>query len=137
MDHFATLGFFIYDTATRTVCYTNAAHHPLLVIRGSEKKVYKIDTDGLPLGIEKNSQYGQKQFKIKTGDMLMLYTDGIIEAMNGKGEQYSYETLERIILDNYALTPDEISEKIVSDIKVFVGNAPQHDDQTMLILKVQ
>jgi phosphoserine phosphatase RsbU/P len=137
MDHFATLGFFIYDTQTKTVNYTNAAHHPLLVIRSQEKKIFKIDTDGLPLGIEKESKYGQKSFKIRQGDMLMLYTDGIIEAMNGKGEQYTYETLERIILNNSDLMPNEITEKIVSDIKLFVGNAPQHDDQTMLIMKVQ
>jgi len=136
MDHFATLGFFIYDTVTREVTYSNAAHHPLIVYHNETKTIEKMDTDGLPIGIEKTAKYGQKKFTLAEGDMIMLYTDGIVEAMNSKGEQFTYESLEKIFLENTNLLPKELIDKINENIKTFVGNAGQHDDQTMLIMKV-
>jgi sigma-B regulation protein RsbU (phosphoserine phosphatase) len=136
IDHFATLSFMIYDQKTGKMTYSNAAHHPLLIFKKKTGKLESIDTEGLPIGIERGTKYEQKSFRIEKGDVAVLYTDGIIEAMNANGEQYTFESLAKVVLKNAHLSPNELIEKIKSDLKVFVGNAPQHDDQTLLLMKV-
>jgi sigma-B regulation protein RsbU (phosphoserine phosphatase) len=136
IDHFATLSFMIYDQNSGKITYSNAAHHPLLIYRKKTGKLESIDTEGLPIGIERGTKYEQKSFKIDTGDVAVLYTDGIIEAMNSDGEQYSFESLAKVVLKNAHLSPNDLIDKIKADLKVFVGNAPQHDDQTLLLMKV-
>lgn len=136
LDRFATMCFLTYDQNTRHIEYSNAAHHPLLIYRAANMDFESFDTEGIPIGLEKNSVYGQQSMDLYPGDIIILYTDGIIEAMNVKNEQYSLEALEKIIKKNYTLTPKEIVELILQDIDEFVGKAKQHDDQTILVMKV-
>ncbi len=136
IDRFATMSFLTYDETTGEIVYSNAAHHPLLLFRAKTGTLENIDTEGLPIGIERAAKYGQKRFKMGKGDVAVLYTDGIIEAMNQTGEQYTFERFSRLIRDNATLTTDEIIAKIQSDLKAFVGPAPQHDDQTLMLMKV-
>lgn len=134
-DHFATLAFVIYDQKSGEVVYANAAHPPLLVYRSKTKRLEQVDTKGLPLGIEKNAQYGQKRFRLEKGDLLILYTDGIVEAMNPEGRQYTLKTLGNIIVQGSMLHPKDLVRRIEADLKKFVGKAKQHDDQTLLLMK--
>jgi sigma-B regulation protein RsbU (phosphoserine phosphatase) len=136
IDRFATMSFLTYDENTGEVIYSNAAHHPLLLFRAKTGTLENIDTEGLPIGIERSAKYGQKRFKLGHGDLAVLYTDGIIEAMNQAGEQYTYERFSRLIRDNAALSTDQMITKIQSDLNAFVGPAPQHDDQTLMLMKV-
>jgi sigma-B regulation protein RsbU (phosphoserine phosphatase) len=136
IDRFATMSFLTYDENTGEVIYSNAAHHPLLIFRAKTATLESIDTEGLPIGIERAAKYAQKRFKLYKGDVAVLYTDGIIEAMNQTGEQFTYERFAKLIQDNAALTTDEIIAKLKADLKAFVGPAPQHDDQTLMLMKV-
>lgn len=136
IDHFATLSFLKYDPETKTIEYSNAGHHPLMLYRAKTKTIESVDTPGLPIGIEPSTEYTQKTIQFYTGDIALLYTDGIIEAMNTEGEQYSYESLEKYVKENYTQTSEEIVSGLHQDIKAFVGKAKQHDDQTLLALKV-
>lgn len=135
IDHFATLSFLTFDQESGEVLYSNAAHHPLMLWRANTKKIETIDTEGLPLGIERNMKYAQKRFVLQKGDVILLYTDGIIEAMDSNGQQYSYDALKKIVTQNAIKTPSELITSIKADIKKFVGNARQHDDQTLLLMK--
>ncbi len=137
IDRFATMSFLTYDETSGEVIYSNAAHHPLLLFRAKTGTLENIDTEGLPIGIERSAKYGQKRFKLDHGDLAVLYTDGIIEAMNQAGEQYTYERFSRLIRDNAALSTDQMIAKIQSDLNDFVGPAPQHDDQTLMLMKVK
>jgi sigma-B regulation protein RsbU (phosphoserine phosphatase) len=130
------MSFLTYDESSGEVIYSNAAHHPLLLFRAKTATLENIDTEGLPIGIERAAKYGQKRFKMAKGDLAVLYTDGIIEAMNQTGEQYTFERFSRLIRDNASLSTDEMIAKIKSDLKAFVGPAPQHDDQTLMLMKV-
>ena len=136
IDRFATLSFMTFDETTGEVIYSNAAHHPLLIFRAKTATLENVDTEGLPIGIERTAKFGQKRFKLEKGDIAILYTDGIIEAMNQAGEQYTYEKFAQVVQENSALSTHELIEKIKSDLKAFVGPAPQHDDQTLLLMKV-
>ncbi len=136
IDHFATLAYLSFDRNASEVVYSNAAHHPLLVYKRKLNKLMEIDTPGLPIGIEKNTKYAQKRFGVEKGDIIVLYTDGIIEAMNEAGEQYSIGSLKRVIMDNVSLPADELVDRIKSDLEGFVGKARQHDDETIVVMKV-
>lgn len=137
IERFATLSFLTYDTAARTIEYSNAAHHPLMIYRAASAAIESIDTEGLPIGLEPQTKYGLATATLEPGDILVLYTDGVIEAMNMKGEQYSYESLAKIIQENKDMEPDDLTEIIKTDIENFVGNAKQHDDQTLLLMKIR
>ena len=70
------------------------------------------------------------------GDIVCLYTDGIIEAMNTEGEQYGYERLARYIRENADKVSRELTAGVRADVATFVGKAKQHDDQSFLIMKI-
>ncbi len=137
LGHYATLSFLTFDPVKNEVEYSNAGHHPLLLYRKSKDKLIKIDTHGIPIGVEGSSKYQQKRFKVEKDDIILLYTDGIIEARNNKKEEYGIESLLRIVKEQAELSPDELSKVIIDDINKFVGRAGQHDDQTLLILKIK
>ncbi|HVP20130.1 MAG TPA: GAF domain-containing SpoIIE family protein phosphatase, partial [Spirochaetia bacterium] len=86
IDHFATIGMLIYDQARREALYANAAHLPLLVYRRRTGALAKLDAKGLPIGVERDAGYEQKRVPLEPGDVLLLCTDGIIEAMNADGK---------------------------------------------------
>jgi sigma-B regulation protein RsbU (phosphoserine phosphatase) len=135
IDRYATLSILAYDEASRSIQYSNAAHHPLLVYRASAEKMEQVDTEGLPIGIDRGSAYRMKQLALNPGDIAVLYTDGITEAMNQEGEQYSLERLAAILKSNYTKKAEELKKVIQKDLVDFTGSAKQHDDQTLVILK--
>ncbi|MCK4543033.1 MAG: SpoIIE family protein phosphatase [Spirochaetales bacterium] len=136
IDHFATLCFLTFDTESRIVEYSNAGHHPLLLYRSKSGQVENIDTEGLPIGIEPKAEYEKRRIQLSSEDILILYTDGIIESMDADGNQYEYENLEKFVLSHPYMKPEELTNAIRDDINKFVGNTKQHDDQTLLVLKV-
>jgi anti-anti-sigma factor len=97
VDHFATIGLCIYDQANRQAVYANAAHLPLLVYRASSSKLLRVDAEGLPIGVEREGKYGQRRFELERGDILILCTDGILEAMSPKSEQYGLKRLADVV----------------------------------------
>ncbi|MFO8065224.1 MAG: PP2C family protein-serine/threonine phosphatase [Spirochaetota bacterium] len=137
LDHYATMGYLIYDQDSREVTYANAAHHPLLVYRKKTSKLLQVDTEGLPIGIERDAKYAQKRFTVESGDMLVLYTDGMVEAMNEQGTQYGLQSLKEAVKRFPDAEPQQLVDNVMADLEAFVGNARRHDDQTMLAMKVQ
>jgi sigma-B regulation protein RsbU (phosphoserine phosphatase) len=137
LDHFATVAVLIYDQKRREIEYSNAAHLPLLVYRQKTGSTFKVDTEGLPIGIEKDARYQLKRFPLETGDVILLCTDGIIEAMNPAGQQYGVAGVRRMLEKGAVLPPEELVGAIREDLGRFVGTARQHDDQTLLVMKVQ
>ena len=135
LDHYATIGFFIYNYKTYELIYSNAAHVPLVIFKKDNKKFLEIETKGLPIGIDKSSRYFQKRIKFEKGDIALMITDGIIEATNEKGEHFSLKNIQKIILENYKNNADEIATKIKIALKIFLNNSTQRDDQTVVILK--
>jgi len=135
-DLFATAMFLVFDPETGSLEYSNAAHLPAVLYREASREITYLDTEGLPLGIDRNSEYEWSGTKLERGDILLLYTDGINETMNSEKEQYGRERLNSIIMENCRFTPDEISETLSEDINSFRGNTPPHDDRTFLLLKI-
>ena len=135
IDRYATLSILCYDEANRSIQYANAAHHPLLIYRSATQKLETVDTEGLPIGIDRASAYKMKTLSLNAGDIAMLHTDGITEAMNLEGEQYSLERLSDVLRLNNTKKAEELKTMIQKDLNDFTGAAKQHDDQTLVILK--
>jgi len=137
IDHFATIGVLIYDQGRREAQYANAAHLPLMVYRHRTGTLGKLDAKGLPIGVERDASYELKNLHVEPGDVLVLCTDGIIEAMNADGQQYTLGRLKAVIEKSAAAGAEKLVEAIRRDVDAHVGAARQHDDQTLLLLQVR
>lgn len=137
VDRYATMSVLIYDQKHREATFTNAAHFPLLIYRKARKQLEEVDTQGLPIGIDAKGSYGQKKVKFHSGDVVFFCTDGITEAVNKAREQYGLEQFKKIATSNIDLSCSDLITEIRKDITEFVGKAKQHDDQTLLLMKIK
>ncbi len=136
-DHFATLSMFSYNDKEKKVTYSNAAHPPLLVYRSSDEEFIEIDTPGLPIGVEQKEQYQQRSFKVQSGDILILFTDGIPETRSPDGREYTTENLKSRLKRISSKNAKAISKYIQDDLDRFTEKAEQHDDQTLFVMKIK
>lgn len=134
---YSTALFFIYDRSTRKIIFSNAAHAPLLIYRSASGSFEEADTGGMPLGVTQDTQYEQSEIQMCEGDIVSLYTDGISEAMNSSRDQYGLERLKEMIKQNAAAPCADIIGLVSKDIADFAGDAPQHDDMTLLLARLK
>ncbi len=138
---FITIFFITLDSEKRTISFASAGHNPMILYRKDIDSCYFLNTRGMPLGISlpdgmKFEQTIERdKVKLKKDDMLVIYTDGITEAMNKAGEQYGNDRLIEFIKTNADLHPDEFTEKLDADINRFTAGAPQNDDITLVVIK--
>jgi serine phosphatase RsbU (regulator of sigma subunit) len=136
-DKFATVFTFNYNYSTGILEYSNAAHNPLILFKADTKKIFELDTEGVPVGIDEDVSFEMKKIKLNTNDIIVLNTDGITEAMNLKNELFRPERLKDLIMKNYNLSANELKDLIINEVNKFVGDAPQHDDMTLVIFKIK
>jgi sigma-B regulation protein RsbU (phosphoserine phosphatase) len=105
------------------------------VFRAESQTVEHVDMEGLPIGIDRASAYTMKSVTLKPGDIAVLYTDGITEALNQEGEQYGRTRLISVLSGNHLKKAEELKNLIQKDLNDFTSFAQQHDDQTLVILK--
>ena len=128
---FATLLYIELDGDTGRLTMANAGHLPPL-IKKADGTVSKLPTAGsAPLGILPTLSFTQHVASLEPGDTVILYTDGIIEAMNAREELYGYERFESLIEVSPA-SPEALKTAIVEDVNRFTGLSPQHDDMTLV-----
>jgi len=132
-DRFITFFGAIYDSSTRKITYVNAGHNYPFVLQKSS--VARMDVGGLMLGVLPDVDYQIGTLKVEEGDVLYLFTDGINEALDTKGEQFSEERLEGVLTPVRSLHAGEILDRVRNEIASFVGSAPQSDDITQLCVK--
>jgi sigma-B regulation protein RsbU (phosphoserine phosphatase) len=125
-----------YDAARRTFYYINAGHNnPIL--RRSNGLIERLDVGGLPLGIQPEAKYESASVTLAPGDWLIIFTDGLVEAENARQEEYG-ETRVLTTLNTAATnTPSELLQRMMSELDLFVGTTPQHDDVTCLLIKAE
>ncbi|MGC2194091.1 MAG: PP2C family protein-serine/threonine phosphatase [Terriglobales bacterium] len=123
------------DPATRTLAYINAGHNQPMLCRKSGA-LERLDAGGLPIGISADAPYQSGSVALAPGDWLVIFTDGVVEAMNTRGEEYGEMRLLAAIAGGTHGKPPEMMQRILADLDGFVGNTPQHDDVTCLLVKV-
>ena len=137
IDHFASVALINYDGEQKKIQIATAGATPVLLYHAATGEMEKISQMSDPVGVEKKTEYQDKDFAVETDDIIITYTDGVIEAPNSRGLQYSKEQLLEVIVNNKHLSGKEIAEHVKTDILKFTGVDNQHDDQTLLIIKVQ
>lgn len=133
---FITFFWGIINDVTKSFNYVNAGHNPPLLIRNS--KITKLEIGGMILGVMKTIMpYTSESIQLQKDDVLVLFTDGISEAMNKKSEEFSDETLEKLSLEMAGASAETILKKIQSEVQNFTSGATQSDDITLLVVKVK
>lgn len=142
---FITITYAVLDLRCRTFTYARAGHTPLIYLPASgsgDQRLQVLAPDGLVLGLklDKGEMFErllqEESMPIHDGDLFLLFTDGITEAMNVDDDCFGDLRLGRIIEEHAHLPSDELRERVLREIAAFVGDAPQHDDMTMILLRI-
>jgi sigma-B regulation protein RsbU (phosphoserine phosphatase) len=134
---FITAFFAELETASGEIRYTSAGHHPALVRRASGR-VEELREGGMPLGIEVEEKFPEGQSRLGPGDILFIYTDGLVEAVNAREEEFGKARLADVLLPcDGTHSAAEILAHITRVLDGFVGAARQHDDITCMVVRRQ
>jgi len=133
---FITFFWGVLNNNEKTFNYVNAGHNPPLLIRDGE--IIKLELGGMILGVMKTIMpYKSEKIQLLKDDVIVMFTDGISEAMNKKGEEFSDETLEKLSLELAGETSENIIKHIQSEVQKFTDGANQSDDITLVVIKVK
>ncbi len=125
-----------YDAARQSFYYINAGHNnPIL--RRVNGSIERLDVGGLPLGILPEAKYESASVTLAPGDWLIIFTDGLVEAENARQEEYGETRLLSAINSAAASMPAEMLTRLMAEVDLFVGQTPQHDDVTCLLVKAE
>ena len=135
-SRYATFFYAQYDPATRQLHYVNAGHNPPMLFHcsGGEWTVTRLETGGTVVGLLESFPYQQATVTITPGDLLIAFTDGISESMNGADEEWGEERLKETVKGCAGLSPTEAIAHIMQTADKFVAGAKQHDDMTLVVL---
>jgi sigma-B regulation protein RsbU (phosphoserine phosphatase) len=133
-NRFATLFYAEYHPAARRLTYVNAGHNAPVVLRNSGE-VLRLDVGGPVIGLLPQ-RYRQDVFSLEDDDLIVMFTDGVSESMNIRDEEWGEERLIELAKACQALPPQEGMRRILAAAQAFAGGAPQHDDMTLVVMRV-
>lgn len=162
---YATFFFAQFDEETRMLTYVNAGHNPPILVRaaaslkaqgvgqssaarvesrtvdaknkGSSELVTELTTGGPIIGAFHASVYEQECIQMHSGDLLVAYTDGVTESFNADGEEFGEQRLRSLLASSSHFSAKELTEKIVETVREWSSDTPQHDDLTLVVMKVK
>ena len=144
---FITMTYMVLDLRNGVMTYARAGHTPLIYLPGPtapQRGAQVLTPSGMVLGVRIDGAAAkfvelleEEQITLHIGDVIVLYTDGITEAMNAKSDLFGESRLSRIVEEHGHLESSELRERILREIEAFVGTADQHDDMTMILMKVE
>jgi len=132
---FVTLFFGRLREKDRTLTYVNAGHNPPVVFRSKTGVLEELPATGIILGAFENQDYFSRSLVIEPDDVVVMYTDGVTEAIDARDEPFGVPRLNAIIRENARLPAQGILDRILSDLHEFTGDTPQFDDITLLVIK--
>jgi phosphoserine phosphatase RsbU/P len=133
-NQFVTAFYGVLDTSNKTLAYTNAGHNPPLLMDADGTARF-IERGGIPLGMFRDTRYYEYYQAIESGQTLVLYTDGVTEAMNEKGEEYGRARLEKTVRAGRHLTANDLITFIQKDVLEWTDGRGAGDDMTFFIIK--
>ena len=137
---FISMVYGIFDLESGILTLARAGHNPVVMHKGQELNMERIHPRGLALGMEKGVRFGQVIQEVKIpfqiGDLFIFYTDGFTEAMDKNKLEYGEERFEAAILNNSQGTAETVMNAVFKDVKLFAGKAEQHDDMTIVVVKI-
>ncbi len=133
---FVTLFYAVVDPVERTLTYVNAGHNPPLLFRSATARPFELKGTGIILGVLPDADYREETLALESRDLIILYTDGVTEAINPREEQFGERRLIDTVMNSRDLSPEEIVDRIRQAVADFSEDEPQFDDQTLMVLRV-
>ena len=134
-NRYATFFYGVYDPKSLEFMYVNGGHNPPMIFRGDQ--VLRLEEGGPVVGLFGPAQYTQGIVTLEHGDTLVLFTDGVSEAMNDAEEEFDEERLIAAVRGGAGLPPTALIDRVFVACDAFADGAPQHDDMTMVVVKVE
>ncbi len=133
---FITVLYCVYEISTKKLTCANAGHYAPLIYRKKEDRFVPVKAGGLPVGIVPGQDYEAEVVQLESGDILTLFTDGVVETMNPKKEMFEVSRTMQLIRDHAAESSKGISEKLGLAIKEFAQTDEPFDDMTLMVMKI-
>lgn len=134
-DRFATFFIAVYDSATRTVRYTNAGHLPSFLL--SKNRVDRMDKGGMVLGVYEESEYEENSLTVPHDALLVGYSDGLVEPENVYGEEFGIRRLLEAAVRVQSAAPSSVAESLMTTAEEWAGSADQADDMTVIVARMR
>jgi sigma-B regulation protein RsbU (phosphoserine phosphatase) len=131
---FVTMILGIVDTATGRMVYGQGGHNPPILVPAQGKPTYE-PAGGMPLGVFEDAKFGERELHLKPGETLLVYTDGVTEAMNQAKDLFGEDRLEKAVTGVADLSPEKIAERVIEQVEGFVLEAERSDDITLLAIQ--
>jgi len=129
-----TFFFGLLDLRSQTLRFSSAGHLDPYVYRASTRTLEALSSWGFPLGVRRREDFREHTVEFAPGDRLVLYSDGLIEAIDDDGEPFGFERFEKTITTSGHLTADEMKKAVLSAVRKFTRNRPPEDDQTLVVI---
>lgn len=134
-DLFVTLFYAILQPWSGDIVYVNAGHMPPLVVRADEGTAEELRVPGMALGVLPDERFGEYTSHLKPGDALILYTDGVTDALNAEQERFGLDRLKELVRGHRHEPAQELAQTINGAVAAFVGDAVQFDDLTLVVAR--
>lgn len=135
-EQFISMVYLQYIRTRQMIQFTNAGHPPPLMWRAAEKRFELLSTDDQLLGIEQRTVFHEKKMVVGSGDVIVLYTDGVLETQNPEGMRFGEEGLKRVVTDCIHSSAQQICDVLVESVAAFADPNSVKDDVTALVIKV-
>jgi len=139
-NSFVSMFYAVLNIDEKTLTFARAGHIPGIMINQKNGAKQELNTNGIALGLEEgkvfNRMLQEKTITLSPGDTLVFYTDGFTEAMNLVHEEYGEERFVELISENRAKSAQELIEILFNTVKGFSKDVPQHDDMTVVVIKI-
>jgi phosphoserine phosphatase RsbU/P len=137
---FVTCVYAILNVRTREMTVASAGHNPMLIWRSATNSIEKVRPNGIALGFDKgpvfNRTVREQKVQLKSGDRVVLYTDGVVESMNEAREEWGDDKLDDFTLENATLPSKEYVRLLIKALEEHQGKAEQHDDITITTFRI-
>jgi PAS domain S-box-containing protein len=134
-DFFITLFYMQYDIGTRRLCFASAGHPPPLLFQPAHNTCTALDAGGLILGVNKNVTFEENTLALEQGDIVLLYTDGLIEAENDQGEFFGIDRVCELFRTHSGQTPKQLIDTLLDQLKQFCRAQTFKDDITLMVFR--
>jgi phosphoserine phosphatase RsbU/P len=132
-----TFFFGVLDPETGVLRFASAGHLDPYVFRARERRLEPLSAWGFPLGVKRRERFGERDVTLEPGDRLVLYSDGLIEAVDDDGEPFGFERFESVLVEHGEKSAHEIKAALLGTLRRFTRNRPPEDDQTLVVLSYE
>jgi serine phosphatase RsbU (regulator of sigma subunit) len=134
-EAFVTMFNALYDPTASVFQCSSAGHNPPIFLPASSSECKELDTGGTPIGMFPNAEFPSSEFAVSEGDIIVIYTDGVVEAVDRNDTPFGFDRLCSLVSQNHDPNAEDVKNAILSELNSHTGGSPQADDTTIVVLK--